>query len=68
MRLLWACSLGAREVVLSGNTCTLGTVRGVAASFVQTVSSSLMVNAWNTDFKAQAVYSDLGRWETPVFI
>lgn len=60
MRLLWACSLGAREVVLSGNMCTLGTVRGVAASFVQTVSSSLMVNAWNTDFKAQVVCSDLG--------
>lgn len=47
-------------MVLSGNMCTLGTVRGVAASFVQTVSSSLMVNAWNTDFKAQVVYSDLG--------
>lgn len=55
-------------MVLSGKACTLGTVRGVAASFVHTVSSSLMVNAWNTDFKAQVVYSDLGRWETPVFI
>lgn len=55
-------------MALSGNTCSLGTVRGVAASFVQSVSSSLMLNAWNTDFKAQDVYSDLGRWETPVFI